>query len=113
MELTNDMTVEVLTELYDAGYSCDGHPYSADVYYIAVRTKSGRVFIHDTAVFFTAQQVYDEDGVAHFTDNRKEKLAKAEKLRDAIQASGKINLQYWTEGEPSYGSDAYCDKYGL
>jgi hypothetical protein len=101
------MNVYVTSELYVAGTTEDGHPYTAERYLVAVEAASGARHLHNT--FFNGCEVsVDEDeGYTAFVDVREEAMAAAEKLAARVREAGMINLVHWYETQPAYGSDAY------
>jgi hypothetical protein len=102
-----NFTTSVASDLYQAGYGDDGHPFIAEVYYVVIQYQDGRTFRHQSAFAGAQRQVDDEDGVVYFEDVRASALTEAECLAERVRSKGAVNLQYWEEDEPAYGSDAY------
>ena len=103
-------TAYVATDLYNAGYTEDGQPFVAEVYYVYLENVEGRRFSH-TSSFRGAERLTDDEGINHFVDCREEAFAKAERLtlriNAALQTDKGINLTYWDEIDPANGSDEY------
>ena len=104
-------TAHVATDLYNAGYSCDGHPFIAEQYYVVIENQAGRRFRH-TAIFNGTQEVVcPESGDSYFPDLRQEASAKAERLaarvNAALQSGQFLSPTFWYEIDPAYGSDEY------
>ena len=104
-------TATAISDVYNAGRSCDGHPFIAEAFYVIMSNDRGTRFRH-TATFKGAELVVcEETGEANFADLRQEARAKAERLADRVNAalaSGKgIDLAYWREIDPAYGSEEY------
>ena len=107
-------TAYAVSDLFNAGFSCDGHPFIAEQYYVVVENAAGRRFRHIALFNGTQRLVCEETGDACFPDLREEASAKAERLAARVNAvlvagNGLDGLEptYWDEVEPAYGSDEY------
>jgi hypothetical protein len=105
-------TAYVASDLFNAGYSCDGHPFIAEQYYVIIENAAGRRFRH-TAIFNGTQEVVcPESGDSYFPDLRQEASAKAERLaarvNAALQSDQFLSPTFWEEIDPAYGSDEYA-----
>jgi hypothetical protein len=105
-------TAYAASDMYNAGYSCDGHPFIAEQYYVIIENASGRRFRH-TAIFNGTQEVVcPESGDSYFPDLRQEASAKAERLvarvNAALQSGQFLSPTFWEEIDPAYGSDEYA-----
>jgi hypothetical protein len=105
-------TAYAASDMYNAGYSCDGHPFIAEQYYVIIENAAGRRFRH-TAIFNGTQEVVcPESGDSYFSDLRQEASAKAERLVarvNAVLQSGQfLSPTFWEEIDPVYGSDEYA-----
>jgi hypothetical protein len=107
-------TAHVATDLYNAGYSCDGHPFIAEQYYVVIENQAGRRFRHTTTFNGTQEVVCPESGDSYFPDLRQEASAKAVRLsirvNAALDAGQFISPTFWDEIDPAYGSDEYADQ---
>lgn len=107
-------TAHAASDLFNAGYSCDGHPFIADQYYVIIENAAGRRFRHTATFNGTEQVICEETGDACFPDLREEASAKAERLAarvNAALAAGKdVDWTYWGEIDPAYGSDEYISQ---
>ena len=107
-------TAHVATDLYNAGYSCDGHPFIAEQYYVVIENVAGRRFRHTTTFNGTQEVVCPESGDSYFPDLRAEASAKADRLaarvNAALEAGKFISPTFWDEVDPAYGSDEYADQ---
>ena len=107
-------TAYVASDLFNAGYSCDGHPFIADQYYVLIENAAGRRFRHVATFNGTEQVICEETGDACFPDLREEASAKAERLADRVNAAfaaGKdVDWTYWGEIDPAYGSDEFISQ---
>lgn len=113
--MTNTVyTAYVASDLFNAGYSCDGHPFIADQYYVLIENAAGRRFRHVATFNGTEQIICEETGDACFPDLREEATAKAERLAarvNAAFAAGKdVDWTYWGEVDPAYGSDEFISQ---
>lgn len=104
-------TAHVNTDLYQAGRTCDGHPFVAEAYYVVIENDRGRRFRHATTWCGTERMVCEETGEPYFPDHREESRAKAERLcarvNAALVAGDDLDRFYWDEVDPAYGSDEY------
>jgi hypothetical protein len=113
-EMANEMVkvdgrswmVGIRTELYKAGITEDGEEYSAEQYYIILEKADGERYAHFMS-FKGCDAGFDEDGIPYFVDTRNIAMKDAETLLNRIQAKGQVNLQYWKEIDPEYGSLAF------
>jgi hypothetical protein len=107
-------TAFVASDLFNAGYSCDGHPFIAEQYYVVIENAAGRRFRHEKTFNGTEQLVCEETGDSCFPDMREEATAKAERLAarvNAAFAAGKdVDWTYWGEIDPAYGSDEFISQ---
>lgn len=104
-------TAHVATDLFNAGYKCDGHPFIAEQYYVIIENEAGRRYRH-TAIFNGTQEVVcPESGDSYFPDLRQEASAKADRLaarvNAALQSGQFLAPTFWEEIDPAYGSDEY------
>jgi hypothetical protein len=104
-------TASVASDLFNAGRTEDGTPFIAEIYFVEIENAAGRRFRHD-GTFSGVEVLVDEyEGGNYFVDRREEAIAKAERLAARINAALKagdgIDLTFWEEVDPAYGSDAY------
>ena len=104
-------TAYVASDLFNAGYSCDGHPFIAEQYYVMIENAAGRRFRHQAIFNGTQEVVCEESGDSYFPDLRQEASAKAERLaarvNSALQSGKFLSPTFWDEIDPAYGSDEY------
>ena len=102
------------SDLFNAGYSCDGHPFIAEQFYVVIENAAGRRFRHTATFNGTDQVVCEDTGDSCFPDLREEAFAKANRLEarvNAAFAAGKdVDWTYWGEIDPAYGSDEYISQ---
>ena len=107
-------TAYTASDLFNAGYSCDGHPFIAEQFYVVIENAAGRRFRHTATFNGTEQVVCEETGNACFPDLREEASAKAERLAARVNsafAAGKdVDWTYWGETDPAYGSDEFISQ---
>lgn len=103
-----------VSDLYNAGYACDGHPFIAECFYVLIEDAAGRRFRHNAIFNGTERVVCEETGDSCFPDLRQEASAKADRLaarvNAALAAGNKLDAAFWDEVDPAYGSDAYVDQ---
>jgi hypothetical protein len=99
--------VSVVSDLYQAGTTEDGHPYIAEVYFVQVTFPDGRRLRH-VMNWAGCRPHYDqESGYTVFEDVRPEATAKAQRLCDRVVTAGRIDEAHWNEVDPAYGSEQY------
>jgi hypothetical protein len=107
-------TAYVASNAYTAGRTEDGHPFIAEVYFVEMENAAGRRFRHYASFPGTQCVIDEEEGYAHFPDLREEATAKADRLTARVNAALKadkgVDMDFWTEVDPAYGSDAYIDQ---
>ena len=101
------MNVYVTSELYNAGTTEDGQVFSAERYLVVAEAANGARHSHIT--YFNGCEVRcdDQHGYTAFVDIRTEAMARAELLAYRVRAAGTIDLTFWDEMQPAYGSAAY------
>jgi len=111
--MNSTFTSYIASDLYHAGYTEDGQSFIAEVYYVTLENQAGRRFRH-TSSFYGVERLVDEDGDDYFADRRDQATVKANRLVDRVNAalqSGKgIDMAYWEEVDPAYGSDEYISQ---
>ena len=104
-------TAYVASDAYNAGYSCDGHPFIAECFYVLIENVAGRRFRHEAIFNGTERLVCEETGDPCFPDLREDASAKAERLaarvNAALAAGVALDRARWYEVDPAYGSDEY------
>jgi len=109
MIVTRNM-VDVVSTLYLAGITEDGEKFYAEQYHIRVQDKTGKRWFHE-ATFNGCEIEQTPDGFDAFGDIRPFAKECADRLAEHIMWIGKINLQYWYEVDPEYGSEAYINQH--
>jgi hypothetical protein len=114
--MTNATTFKAyaVSDLYEAGIACDGHPFIAEKYYVLIENAAGRRFRHEKSFAGVDVVECEETGEVNFADIRQDVVAIVEELAtkvNAALASGKaLTASCWFEVDPAYGSDAYIDQ---
>jgi hypothetical protein len=92
----------VASDLYQAGISCDGHPFIAEKYYVLVENAAGRRFRHNKSFAGVEVIQCEETGETGFQDLRNEVMATVEDLAakvNATLAAGKpLTAACWFQG---------------
>jgi len=102
-----DFEVEVASDLKDYGIRDDGTPFIGEVFYVQITNGLGRRWVLSQRFEGVKVEVDEEYLENHFLDIRPQAKAVCESLVRRIKARGKIDLDFWTEGRPAYGSDEY------
>lgn len=105
----SDFTVEVVSELYNAGITEDGEFYSAETFFVVITAPNGKRLAHFK--HFLGCNVHEHEGIAFFEDIRESAKSQAEILKNKIEAHGEVDPQYWHEIQPEYGSEYYAANY--
>jgi len=66
------------SDLYQAGFSCDGHPYIAEKYYVLIENAAGRRFRHNKSFAGVEVIQCEETGETGFQDMRDQVKATVE-----------------------------------
>ena len=102
------------SDLYQAGYSCDGHPYIAEKYYVLIENEAGRRFRHEKSFAGVEVVECEETGETNFVDIHEEtKTIVANlvaKVNEALASGKSLTSTCWFEVDPVYGSDSYIDQ---
>ena len=104
---TKNLEIDVVSDLYSAGFTIDGDEYVAERYFIVAQDSAGNRW--SLGCFCGAEKV--QEGEAFFKDIREEARASADRLLARINDKGVIDTQFWREDRPVYGSKAYV-QYG-
>ena len=104
----------VASDLYEAGISCDGHPFIAEKYYVLIENAAGTRFRHEKSFAGAEVVECEETGEVNFADIRETAKAIVEDLAAKVNvalASGKaLTASCWFEVDPVYGSDSYINQ---
>ena len=107
------LIIAVREDLYNAGVRCDGHGFHASLYYVIAEAPDGRRWAHNRVFKGARREVCEETGDPVFIDLRESSRHAAEVLASRVEAwlkSGeRLDLAYWGEIDPAYGSQAYQD----
>jgi hypothetical protein len=102
------------SDLFHAGYSCDGQPFIAEQYYVVIENEAGCRFRHQATFNGTQEVVCPESGDSYFPDMRDQAQAKVNKLairvNAALKAGKTLSPTFWYEIDPAYGSNEYVDQ---
>ena len=102
------------SDLYQAGYSCDGHPYIAEKYYVLIENEAGRRVRHEKSFAGVEVVECEETGETNFVDIREDaKTIVANlvaKVNEALASGKSLTSTCWFEVDPVYGSDSYMIK---
>lgn len=112
MDITG-MDVIVHSDLYQAGITEDGEVYTAECYYLILEHIDGRRWAHFKT--FKGCQVHNdpETGFQFFEDIRKSSKYHCEQVAGLVRRKKTVDLEYWSEIAPVYGSIAYQFQEGM
>ena len=112
--MNTTFTAYAASDLYQAGVSCDGHPFIAERFYVFLTNDYGTRLRHVVGFNGTERLVCEDTGEFCFSDLREEARAKADRLaarvNAAFQAGRAMDSSCWCEVDPAYGSDAYVSQ---
>jgi len=107
-----NLEVEISSDVYCAGKTEDGYPYTAEVFYVVAVFPNGRRIAH-SSTFRSCEVEQNEEGYNIFISIKDEAFSKVERLCSRIQKclvnGGKLDMTYWDEINPVYGSDYYIN----
>jgi hypothetical protein len=102
---TTTFTAFVASDMFNAGFACDGRPFIAEQFYVLIENAAGKRFRHQAIFNGTQQVICEETGDAFFPDLRAEASAKAERLaarvNAALEAGKFISPTFWDEIDPA------------
>ncbi len=110
LDIREGWVATVANELYEAGITEDGFPYTAESYHVVITDLRGRRLAHNH-IFVGCETGSTDEGLPYFSDVREEAKKQVDTLVAQIVDAGKVNLDFWTEIEPAYGSEQYQDFY--
>ena len=93
------------SDLKDYGATEDGARFIGEVYYVVAEDDHGNRWQHNRQV--DGVKVYSHEDNICFEDVREEAKELCENLISCIKSTDHINLSYWNELPPVYGSKAY------
>ncbi len=117
--ITEEDSVYVDCDFYNAGMTEDGEDFVAESYFVVVQRLDGHRLAHAKVFLGCEAGIIDDDdegqfnGLPYFGDVRKEAKEAADNLVARIMEVGTIDTDHWFVAEPSYGAEAYCSKYGF
>jgi hypothetical protein len=107
-------TAYAASDLYQAGYSCDGHPFIAEKYYVLIENAAGRRFRHEKSFAGVEIVECEETGETNFVDIREDAKTIVDdlvsKVNVALALGKSLTSSCWFEVDPVYGSDSYIDQ---
>lgn len=100
--------VYVSADIFVAGYSDDGMPYTAEVFYVQAEAANGQRWDHGVRFPACIAHACEDEPGQWFENVKAQAEARAERLAARIRAAGMVlDLAHWSEGRPAYGSAAY------
>lgn len=110
MKLNASHDLFVASDMVNAGLQDDGTPYISETFYVMLEDAHGNRYKH-YHLFPATVVTKDEDGETLFISDKKQAEERAAQLLSRIKSRGKINMNFWRQGRPVYGSAAYIE-YG-
>ena len=114
IQMNNTYIAYAASDLYQAGVSCDGHPYIAEKYYVLIENEAGRRFRHNKSFAGVEVIECEETGETGFQDVRNEVKAIVNeliiKVNAALASGQRLTSSCWFEIDPAYGSDEYVSQ---
>ena len=114
IQMNNTYIAYAASDLYQAGVSCDGHPYIAEKYYVLIENEAGRRFRHNKSFAGVEVIECEETGETGFQDVRNEVKAIVNeliiKVNAALASGQRLTSSCWFEIDPAYGSDEYVNQ---
>jgi hypothetical protein len=114
IQMNTTFTAYAASDLYQAGVSCDGHPYIAEKYYVLIENEAGRRFRHNKSFAGVEVIQCEETGETGFQDVRNEVKAIVNeliiKVNAALASGQRLTSSCWFEVDPAYGSDEYVSQ---
>lgn len=110
------MDISVFADAANFGPTEDNEPFTAEVFYVMAQNERGERWVHEMSFPGCKRYAIRIEGeeIVNFKDLRAIAKARAEDLaarvRKALAEGGKIDLNYWVETFPAYGSAAYSEE---
>ncbi len=111
LDIREGWKVDAQTDLLDMGFDEFGTPYTAEGYHVVITDLRGRRLAH-CHMFSGCETGQTEDGLPYFADTRPAAKKAVDTLVARIVDAGEVDLDFWVEIEPAYGSEQYGDFYG-
>ena len=111
---TKDLDLVIASDLFQYGVEEDGRPFIGEFYYIQATDVNGNRWNHYHrfhGVSVSEVEVDEGEMRTIFRDVRVDAVRAADHLLRRIKEQGMIDIAYWEETRPAYGSAAYQD-YG-
>lgn len=114
IEIAPEDKVYVRSDLFPAGRTEEGHVHEAYCLYVIVERLDGHRLRHFES--FSCDKFveeYDEKygEISRWVCIREQAEAEVGRLVSNIEAAGVLNMDYWEEVDPRYGSEYYCIKH--
>jgi len=100
-------SVDVVSDLKDYGTRDDGSSFIGEEFYVVISNVDGVRWVHNQRFDGVKVEYDDEVGENYFLDIRPQARGICESIVRRINDRKKIDTEFWTEGRPAYGSEAY------
>ena len=98
------------SDLKSFGRTEDGEDFVGEVYRVIAQDARGNRWAHSSQ--FPSVVKFENEWCVGFKDIREESIAACERLIKRITKSTELNMMWWSQSRPAYGSQAYMD-YGM
>lgn len=100
---TNNLSIEVRSELRVYGRDLEGRDYLAPLFVVIATAASGERWIHEHG-FAACKPGFTPDGEPYFSDISERAEARAFRLAERVRAADSIDLARWQPTAAAYGS---------
>lgn len=97
------------SDLKSFGRTEDGEDFIGEVYRVFAEDAKGNRWVHSSQ--FPSVVRFENEWCVGFNDIREESIAACERLIERVKKATSLNMIWWCETRPAYGSQAYLE-YG-
>ena len=98
------------SDLKSFGRTEDGEDFIGEVYRVIAQDARGNHWAHNSQ--FPSVVRFENEWCVGFKDVKSQAIAACERLLVRIKKSDTLNMMWWSESRPAYGSEAYLE-YGM
>ena len=98
------------SDLKNFGRTEDGEDFIGEVYRVFAQDERGNRWVHSSQ--FPGVAKFENEWCVGFNDIRVQAVEACERLLECIKKADTLNMMWWSESRPAYGSEAYLD-YGM
>lgn len=98
------------SDLKSFGRTEDGEDFIGEVYRVFAEDANGNRWAHSSQ--FPSVVRFENEWCVGFNDIREQSITACERLVERVKKADSLNMIWWTESRPAYGSNGYLE-YGM